>query len=229
MRAAAPEVLDVAPDWVAPSTAGVEPTTETKEVEVVTPDTSMERHAAKHGIDLNESPEAINARIARGDMHFEDFYGVNQAMQGQLDESESALSSVPTGYEKIIQVMTAEERLTPSLFVPDAPMSEMRIERLAKESGVPAGRVATFVRDFGGLQEFFANVVVGGKSRKAMATGLLGQSARAMAEKMSNKPRQQRRLHEKRSMFVREAGRELRREQGEARAAKAKKAKKGFR
>jgi len=71
--------------------------------------------AAESGVDLDEDPAKIRARIHRGQMHFEDFLGVARSIDENELREDSGLS-VPTGYQSIILAMTPQERLSPWLF-----------------------------------------------------------------------------------------------------------------
>lgn len=110
------------------------------------------------GTDVQETPEAVTARLKAGKMHFEDFYCVAKVMHDKGTGLNGPLAAVPEGYEQMIGAMTAEERVSPQLFVATEPSAAQRIMRIAEASGLVEESIARFVGDFGSLQSFFASV-----------------------------------------------------------------------
>jgi hypothetical protein len=146
-----------------------------------------------------DDPEVVKARIAAGQMNFEDFVATTTVMS----QADSNALSVPSGYEKLIQAMTLEERRNPLLFR-DEPGVDERISRITKAAGADAGVAATFLKDFGSLQRFFAKMQSGGQE------GALKESMQMAAEYLANKPRRLRRQKENQNKLLKKAGQELR-------------------
>ena len=146
-----------------------------------------------------DDPEVVKARIAAGQMNFEDFVATTTVMS----QADSNALSVPSGYEKLIQAMTLEERRNPLLFR-DEPGVDERVSRITKAAGADAGVAATFLKDFGSLQRFFAKMQSGGQE------GALKESMQMAAEYLANKPRRLRRQKENQNKLLKKAGQELR-------------------
>ena len=146
-----------------------------------------------------DDPEVVKARIAAGQMNFEDFVATTTVMS----RADSKALSVPSGYEKLIHAMTLEERRNPLLFR-DAPDVDERVSRIAEAAGADAGVAATFLKDFGSLQRFFAKMQSGGQK------GALKESMQMAAEYLANKPRRLRRQKENQNKLLKKAGQELR-------------------
>eukprot|EP00416_Gambierdiscus_australes_P044828 CAMPEP_0171095358 /NCGR_PEP_ID=MMETSP0766_2-20121228/43127_1 /TAXON_ID=439317 /ORGANISM="Gambierdiscus australes, Strain CAWD 149" /LENGTH=211 /DNA_ID=CAMNT_0011554155 /DNA_START=228 /DNA_END=864 /DNA_ORIENTATION=+ len=153
-----------------------------------------------------EDSKIAAARVARGEMNFEDFFGVSLSLTGST--SVGALPSAPVGYERIIAAMTLAERRTPALFRENGPMVDERVARIAEACGITEVVVSSFVRDFGSIQSFFANTVKG-KTKRA-ARGLMAESIGILAKQLSKKPRRERRYFENKNRLLKDAGRELR-------------------
>ena len=147
-----------------------------------------------------DDPEVVKARISAGQMNFEDFVATTTVMS----QADSNALSVPTGYEKLIQAMTLEERRNPLLFRDSEPGVDERVSRIAKDAEVDTGIASTFLKDFGSVQRFFAKMQSGGKK------GALKESMQMAAEYLASKPRRMRRQKEKQNKLLKEAGRELR-------------------
>lgn len=145
-----------------------------------------------------DDPEVVKARIAAGQMNFEDFVATTTVMS----QADSNALSVPSGYEKLIQAMTLEERRNPLLFR-DEPGVDERVSRITKAAGADAGVAATFLKDFGSLQRFFAKMQSGQE-------GALKESMQMAAEYLANKPRRLRRQKENQNKLLKKAGQELR-------------------
>ena len=146
-----------------------------------------------------DDPEVVKARIAAGQMNFEDFVATTTVMS----QADSNALSVPSGYEKLIQAMTLEERRNPLLFR-DGPGVDERVSRITKAAGADPGVAATFLKDFGSLQRFFAKMQSGGQK------GALKESMQMAAEYLANKPRRLRRQKENQNKLLKKAGQELR-------------------
>ena len=146
-----------------------------------------------------DDPEVVKARIAAGQMNFEDFVATTTVMS----QADSNALSVPSGYEKLIQAMTLEERRNPLLFR-DEPGVDERISRITKAAGADAGVAATFLKDFGSLQRFFAKMQSGGQE------GALKESMQMAAEYLANKPRRLHRQKENQNKLLKKAGQKLR-------------------
>lgn len=200
--------------------------TEPSEAEVVTTeirdhqqDAMAILHARDHIMSTMEveDREIVTARISRGEMNFNDFFGVTLAMDQNygLSAVSSPLASAPNGYELIIAVMSQEERLSPGLFAKSNPMASERIERISNDCGVSYQTVATFLSDFGSLQEFFAKVH-SGKSKKGVADSMLLGAVKSTAESLATKSRRIRRQYESKSKLLKEAGKEIREQKNPA-------------
>ncbi|CAE8710274.1 unnamed protein product [Polarella glacialis] len=166
------------------------------------------------GIELDEKPEDITARIVRGEMHFEDFYGVALAMSTGEEEA-GPLAAVPKGYKEIILAMTSEERTRPSLFQGGGPDVAERITRIARAADFAEATVTVFVTDFGSLQKFFAKIATGG-AKKKLAGQLMEESVQSAAVTLNEKTRKERRLLENKSPLLKEAGAKQRAEKRKA-------------
>ena len=150
-----------------------------------------------------DSPEVVRARIAGGDMNFEDFIATTMAMSN----TDAGALSLPTGYEQIVAAMTLEERRNPAVFRQDS--ASERIAQLSRDAEVNLQLTTTFLQDFGSIQRFFARVQRQPKSG-SKASAALGESMQMAAEYLAEKPRGQRRAQENRNRLLKKAGRELR-------------------
>ncbi|CAJ1406223.1 unnamed protein product [Effrenium voratum] len=150
-----------------------------------------------------DSPEVVRARIAGGDMNFEDFIATTMAMSN----TDAGALSLPTGYEQIVAAMTLEERRNPAVFRQDS--ASERIAQLSRDAEVNLQLTTTFLQDFGSIQRFFARMQRQPKSG-SKASAALGESMQMAAEYLAEKPRGQRRAQENRNRLLKKAGRELR-------------------
>lgn len=167
---------------------------------------------------VEEDPVEIRARIARGDMHFEDFWALHRVMSNSGGFSGGGpIRDIPGGFEAIIESMTPEERFDPQLFRTADVACEDRISRIASAVDIDRDYVATFLTDFGTIQSFFSKVS-GAKSKKGIVRELTDEAAEAAVEHMADKPRKARRKLEQASPLYKEVN-----------AKKRSKTEKGFR
>eukprot|EP00933_Yihiella_yeosuensis_P042902 TRINITY_DN3757_c0_g1_i2.p1 TRINITY_DN3757_c0_g1~~TRINITY_DN3757_c0_g1_i2.p1 ORF type:complete len:272 (+),score=48.10 TRINITY_DN3757_c0_g1_i2:103-918(+) len=199
---------EVAPSWALDSAEEVKPRERIDaKVKIDHEDEEAAIASAREEILRNmkiEEKEVAEARIQRGEMHFEDFLCISMSMRYDIKDFK-----VPNGYEKIITAMTLEERTSPWLFKLDEPTSDERIARITEASKLSQPVVSVFLRDFGSLQAFFARVA-GGTARKQIAGEMVKETAKIGAEKLADKTRRTRRHLESKSTALREAGKELR-------------------
>lgn len=204
-------MYESAPDWLSESISTNEHSNVTK-IDISTEtagdaaEVSAVESASRSTIDqiisdmALDKPEVVKARISSGNMNFEDFVATTTAMT----QADSSALSVPTGYEKLIQAMTLEERRNPQFFRESEGGADERVSRIASDAGVDAGVASTFLKDFGSLQRFFARMQSGAKE------GALKQSMDMAAEYLANKPRRMRRKKESQNALLKKAGQELR-------------------
>ncbi|CAK9066443.1 EF-hand domain-containing protein [Durusdinium trenchii] len=154
-----------------------------------------------------DDPDVVAGRISSGKMNFEDFIATTTVMS----HADSSALSIPTGYEKMIQAMTLEERRNPLLFQESTPQVEERISRIARDAAADVGVATTFLQDFASIQRFFARMQSGKRN------GALQESMQMAAEYLASKPRRTRRHHESKNKMLKKAGQELREKQARRR------------
>ena len=187
---------ETAPDWApAPSQAPREAPEEEALSSGLDSRSVIDQIIAEMALD---APEAVQQRIASGQMNFEDFIATSTVMSG----SDASALAVPTGYERLVHAMTLEERRDPRQF--RGVSGAQRVRRVAEAAQVDLQVAETFLTDFGSIQSFFARVQSSGSQ------GALKEPMRMAAEYLEQQPRRKRRMHESKNKMLKRAGQELR-------------------